>query len=236
MNLSTSLPLPLATEIESSKPSHTRRAGKLPSLLIMAFVVVGAEEGWRNERPWQSSSWVLTPFPVGGGTKPRGWLMPRSLTRTWLLQLWTDGRWELCECDESELRAIPWISTQTVTDWCAASGSSAQLPEGRRSPLLFQVGASLTGYILIILNRAASYLRLKTHTRNSVLVNIASDFFLYRWSFAFNIQQLLSHSAFILLEISRTNDLSVWGALLKIGDNWIETNCRSWAWHLLHSP
>lgn len=109
----------------------------------MAFVVVGAEDGWGKERPWQSSSWVLTPSPAGGGgveTEPRGCVMPRSLIWTWPLRLWTDGRWELCECDESELRAIPWISTRTVTDWYAAAGSSAQLPQGRRSPFVFPGG------------------------------------------------------------------------------------------------
>lgn len=107
------------------------------------------------ERPWQSSSWVPTLFPAGGGVEALRavdvWLTDTGLTVS------AADRWKITiqlECDESELRAIPRISTLTVTDWWAEAGWPSPLPEWWVSYLLFtpslvfNVGTFLTGYIL----------------------------------------------------------------------------------------
>lgn len=139
-----------------------------------------------TERPWQSSSWVPTPFPAGGGVEAL-WVVDVWLTDTGLTVSAAD-RWKITiqlECDESELRAIPRISTLTVTDWSAEAGCPSPLPEWWVSYLLFtpslvfNVGTFLTGYIFIILKRAASYLHLSTCNKNAILMNNASDIFLH---------------------------------------------------------
>lgn len=76
-----------------------------------------------RERPRQSSSWVLTLSPAGVGAEALrvvdAWLTDTGLTVS------VANRWKITiqlECDESELRAIPRISTLTVRDWWAEAG------------------------------------------------------------------------------------------------------------------